>query len=853
MAEELEGVDEGALVRPALEMELQVEEWVATIRINDRGFGLVGAFGAGVFAGIVLAEFYRRNPELVNAVITRAVAPLGRAFNFRGGSVVFDLLSQLSLESLTIEIKQRVEEAFQELGFFKELEVTVMNVQECKDNTEIEKGLSYLSYNQPPIKDISGVLRKMSGLPRPVRHFVNRVRELTEMKKYLSPDPQNDCRCVLVHGAIGMGKTTTAIKATNEMLDTNPNTVVVYVNCRYVASFVDLAERIGNQLHHFPFNESISEMKWRLINDEEFYTILFLDNFEFLLHLGDSWSAEKQSEMLMEESEIMKFITEIATKSRKVRLLVTSSENVDFPAASQERIRLLPFNEEDSFQLLKKVYGDTPVAKETAYKIAQFCGGIPLVLCTLASWQDHPSDCLEMLTKADQKDVFELLTRISTASENNKIKVCLDACFNRLDEHMQDTLVSLALFRGLFTLQRAVEVFQSPEIKTTITELARRSFLEQNVLDPTSPCQYSLLTVISHYCQKKALESRYRKVFCDARKLFIDYYLTFLEETFKTFFSTEVSKAIIAFRQEDENILQLIDWFAENGAMDEDQEKRCIDVFNDVGELLAKMMGKKKFDTIFTMLRKKCDKAKDQKRLSECLTSLGIKEVFSCCCSPGLCYKAAARAKTYLIEADRIQSSLGINNGNSRAQCLAKLGRCLVKEHNLIEGKDKIQQAIDIRKARGDEDIVMLGETYNDLAVALSVDQEHRLAIEVREQQTLSIYREKLGNHFFTATILNNLSNNYYALGEYDNAKECSEEALKIRRELLRDHYDTAKSLFDLGMVHRKKKEEFREAKLYLEDCASMQKVLQNDDIMDFERTTKELEDIVRNLLAITL
>ncbi len=558
----------------------------------------------------------------------------------------------------------------------------------------------------------------MSGLPRPVRHFVNRARELTEIRKYLSPDPQNDCRCVLVHGAIGMGKTATAIKATNEMLDTNPNTVVVRVNCRYVASFLDLAEKIGNQLHHFPFNESISEMKRRLINEEEFYTILFLDDFEFLLHLGDSNNAEKQSGTLMEESEIMNFITEIVTESRRVRLLVTSSENVDFPETGQERIRLLPFNEEDLFQLLKKVYGDTPVEKETAYKIAQFCGGIPLILCTLASLQDHPSDLLEMRTKADLKHAFELFTRISTTPEDNKIKVCLDACFNRLDESMQDTLVSLALFRGLFTIQRAIEVFQSPEMKTTISELARRSFLEQNVLDPTSPCQYSLLTVISLYCQNKALESRFRQVVCDARKLFIDYYLSFLEETFQTFLSTEVSKAIIAFRQEDENVSQLIDWFAENSAMDEDQKRRCIDVFNKVGELLAKMMGKKTFYTIFTMLGKKCDEAKDRTRLSECLTSLGINEVFTCWSSSGLCDEAAERAKTHLMEADRIQSSLGINDGNSRAQCLAKLGRCLVKEHNLIEGKDKIQQAIEIRKAHGDEDFVMLGATYNDLAGA---------------------------------------------------------------------------------------------------------------------------------------
>ena len=562
----------------------------------------------------------------------------------------------------------------------------------------------------------------MTRLPRPIKHSVNRTTELKGIKNFLATDPLNDCRCVLVHGAIGMGKTTTAVKAANEILDTNPDTAIVYVNCRYVASHDDLAVKVGSHLYDSPFNEPISEIKRRLINEEEFYTILFLDNFEFLLHLSDSRVAEKQSERLNEESEIMNCVTEIVTKSksRKVSLLVTSSENVDFPETGQERIRLLPFNEDDSFQLLKKVYGDVPVEKETAYKIAQFCGGIPLVLYSLASWKDPPLALVKMLTNADPKEAFELFTRISTAPKHNKIKVCLAACFNRLDAHMQDTLVSLAFFRGFFTMSRAVEVLQSANLRDNISELAQRSFLEQNIFDPHSPCQYSLLTVISLYCQNKALESRFREVVCNARKLFIHYYLTFLEETFKTFLSSDVSKAIIAFRQEDENILQLIDWFGENGTMVEDQEERCIDVFNEVAELLSKMMGKKKFDMVFTMLKKKCEDMEDQKRLSECLTSLGINEVFSCCCSPGLCYKAAERAKIYLMEADRIQSSLGISNGNSRAQCLAKLGRCLVKEHNFTEGEDKIQRAILIRKAHGDEDIVMLGATYNDLAGACS-------------------------------------------------------------------------------------------------------------------------------------
>ena len=127
--------------------------------------------------------------------------------------------------------------------------------------------------------------------------------------------------------------------------------------------------------------------------------------------------------------------------------------------------------------------------------------------------------------------------------------------------------------------------------------------------------------------------------------------------------------------------------------------------------------------------------------------------------------------------------------------------------------------------------------------VALSLEGNHEEAIKVREGETLEIYRKHLGDrHPFTATILNNLSNNYSALGEYDIAKQYSEEALKIRRELLKDHYDTAKSLFDLGMVH-KNREEFKDAKAYLRECESMQRFLDDPTMIS------ELERLVYTVI----
>ena len=119
--------------------------------------------------------------------------------------------------------------------------------------------------------------------------------------------------------------------------------------------------------------------------------------------------------------------------------------------------------------------------------------------------------------------------------------------------------------------------------------------------------------------------------------------------------------------------------------------------------------------------------------------------------------------------------------------------------------------------------------------MALSLEEDHRRAIKIREEKTLPIYEEKLGEHPFTATIYNNISNNFFALGEFDQAKPYSEHALEIRLKLLNDHMDTAKSLFDLGMVH-KEKGDFQQAIFFLERSRNMQERVLEDNLEDLQR-----------------
>ena len=517
-----------------------------------------------------------------------------------------------------------------------------------------------------------------------------------------------------------MGKTTLAIKAANDQRETDKNTMVVYVNCKYINSADDFAAKVLVQIYHYPLNNPISGLKTRLVNsDFNKYTIILLDNFEFLLHVDD-WIENQQVEEPVNRIKATDFVARLIFSSRNVKLLVTSSENVEFPSLGREIITLDAFKPEQTFQLLKTVWKNRHVDKAWADQLSDFCSGIPLVLYTLISSQNDLESRLLRMKSSPPEEIFELLKKIKVVPEEEKINVCLDVCFDRLSPQKQNTLVSLTLLKGWFTPSGAAKVFQSTEsserqLIDQVLELANCSLLVQNI-NAQGIGWYTFLSLIRQYCKGKK-EQRFVGVFQSARNQCIDHFLNFLKDTFKMFLSRNALKAIKDFQQEEENIMQLLEWL-DKDQMDEERIIACIDVFNMVGELLAKMMSKREFKSKYDLLKKKCQDKGDQQRLSECLTSLGIKEVFNCSCTPGLCDEASKRAKAYLEKADRIQNDLKITSGNSRAQCLAKLGRCLAKQRD-PQGKPKIKEAIRIRlNDHSNEDIcrVMLGATYNDMA-----------------------------------------------------------------------------------------------------------------------------------------
>ncbi|XP_074607648.1 uncharacterized protein LOC141860362 isoform X4 [Acropora palmata] len=705
-------------------------------------------------------------------------------------------------------------------------------------------------------------LQSQSKLRHKFPYFVNRkTDELSLIVKCLDPE-NKQCQGVFIDGAPGIGKTILATEAANMLRNDKRHVLVVYIDCKDIKSFESFAGTVIEQICRSPtVDDPAAEIRKHLIASNYYFYILFLDDFECFLEETNEQQKDQPSTAVAPSRDCRKrvqsFIGEIANCATNIKFLVTSSEIVPFlPMVAMKVIHLDPFDKDESSKLLEKVRCGDKISVEESEELCEICSGIPLVLHTLISSQKNLIDLLKCFVKSPPEERTNFLQEMKTVPQEKKIEFCLDLCFQRLTPQEKLTLLGLCLYKGFFTPDKAAQIFCSPELsehklRAIVLKLEQRNLLHLQKFKETS--KYTFLTVIREHFKLKA-KQQYGEENQRARGLLIDYLLSFLKETFKVFLGkNRVKEAIEEFSGEKENMMQLVEWI-DKGEMDEERVKKSIDVFNIAGEMLAKMMGKFNYENVYKSLAKKCKEMGDQRRLAECLTSLGIKEIFNCIC--GLCHNAIERVRCFLDEADEIQTHLQVSKGNSRAQCLAKLGRCLVRSDDKVRGKAMIEAAIRIRKAaietrddheeEGGENVchVMLGATYNDMAVVLSFETDHREAVNIRKNQVMPIYRERLGDHPFTATILNHLSNDHRDLGEFEAAEEYAKQALDIRLELLADHRDTIKSLFDLG-VALKANGKFKEARDFLELCKNMQEKVVNDCKKKVE---EELRDVNRLL-----
>ena len=102
----------------------------------------------------------------------------------------------------------------------------------------------------------------------------------------------------------------------------------------------------------------------------------------------------------------------------------------------------------------------------------------------------------------------------------------------------------------------------------------------------------------------------------------------------------------------------------------------------------------------------------------------------------------------------------------------------------------------------------------------------HQKAIDVWEKKTFPIYKNQLGEHPWTGTILHYIALSYMALAKtkVDGAVKNSREALKLRKKLLGFHHDTARSHILLSDALVELQNDFESALKELKQALEIQK-----------------------------
>ena len=128
---------------------------------------------------------------------------------------------------------------------------------------------------------------------------------------------------------------------------------------------------------------------------------------------------------------------------------------------------------------------------------------------------------------------------------------------------------------------------------------------------------------------------------------------------------------------------------------------------------------------------------------------------------------------------------------------------------------------------------------------------DHQKAIDIWKENTLPVYKEQLGDHPWTASILSYIADSYKALaagsserGYIDQAEMYSREAHGLRDRLLGHHQDTARSCIQVSDV-LVLQGQFDEALEELNKAFEIQKDVLGPDHKITKNTMSKMSDVM--------
>lgn len=628
----------------------------------------------------------------------------------------------------------------------------------------------------------------VGALPCKPAHFYGRNDMLDKIVEVLSGS--NGQRLVLITGLPGYGKSCLAQIIGHVMIEKGFQVIFLCLReIRYVSKMC------ANILLSLKVNicglaSKQCELALSHLKSLTTKTILILDNAEDIL---------KKPE---ERKEFYNFVNHVATYANHVKCVITSREVCSTSCQiSRYSVKLLALETEDAARLLQaKVKENTILTLEDdqAKVIADLCLNVPLILHAAAAYIEDVGGPLALIQVLEKHSAPLELADMEELSPDLKMKRFLFDCLQQLGHELEKALVSLAVFPAAFHRDQVFIVFDvSIQLDTVLLSLVKRSLVHRDV----ETNQYFVHRLIQLCCEEKAQKDELLRVcYNQARERFVEHYLSLITELQRRFLSKGASKETIChYWKEEQHIIQAIFWALKNGST---LSTRCAKVLNNAVVFLAKVMKRRDFENVYSAAL--AANNGDLRVMVDCLTCVGIKLIFCCECHR-TCSVVSEKCYKVLQKALGLYEQLNVQEGELVAQCYSKVARCMAKNGCPTTALELSSKALGIREKTREKEPFKYAACCNDRAVVLSSLQNHKEAMNLREQ-ALVTYIDQLGEHLFTGTLYNYLGNDCLALGNFDKAVEYFSEALRIREALIGSyHHETARTLHDLGVAYKMK------------------------------------------------
>ena len=560
--------------------------------------------------------------------------------------------------------------------------------------------VSYILLSEESLSD--GRQCYASALPCKPAQFCGRDERLDEIVRVLSET--NGRRLVVITGSPGCGKSFLAKKIGLAMLEKHFQ--VIFLCLREIRSVAKMAARILLSLKTYAWQGLVNNQRPELALSRlkllTTRTVLILDNAEYLINDSN-------------ESKILfKFVNQVVQFASNVKCVVTS--RVDYPSdccqTPHHLVKLTaPKNVAAAKLLQEKVKENSGFTLEDAEAkaIAGFCFNIPLTLHKVAAYLEVvPTQTLIQILEKDQSTPLDVMD-VDELSPDLKVKCFLHDCLQQLGSELEEALVSLAVFPGAFDYQQAMDVFGSNRLHANLVQLVKRSLVHSCL----NSNHYFVHRVIQLCCEEKAkTDERLRTCYKKARQRFIEHYLNLITDLHRRFLCKGgLNKTLCHYWMEEQHILQAIWWAVTSG--NTTLSTSCAEILNEAVIFLAKVMKKDEFEHVYEVVLN--DIKGDLRLVADCLTCVGIKQVFSCEFHR-VCSTVSKRGYRVLQRALEIYEELNLTDGELVAQCYSKIGRCMAKNGNPTRAFELSEKALEIWEKKREEEPLKYAACCNDRA-----------------------------------------------------------------------------------------------------------------------------------------